>query len=152
MKVLVTGASGFIGSYLTDELISHGYDVTAVDFVDGDLRLPRTARELIKKYTPDVVMHLAGLVGRLFGEEDVENTIRSNAIATTYIAKACAAAGIRLIYASTSEAYGDCGEEWAPEELHGKLPYNMYGLSKRWAEEAARLYMPEEKLQIFRTR
>jgi len=156
MKMLVTGAGGFIGTNLVPELKQYGHEVCAVDINDGDLTiggitpLPTMATYLIDKIKPDIVVHLAGLVGRLFGEDNPKKTIQANALSTTYIAQACAAKGIRLAYASTSEAFGDQGDKYVPDTASPVLPYNIYGLSKRWGEEAARLYMPEDKLQIFR--
>lgn len=149
MRILVTGAEGFIGVNLCAAL-EQRHDVRAIDILDGDLTKLNIAAALIKRHKPQLVIHLAGLVGRLFGEDDVANTITSNAIATTYVAQACAEAGIHLTYASTSEAFGDQGDRLVPESDHGVLPHNMYGLSKRWGEEACRLYMPEDDLQIFR--
>jgi dTDP-glucose 4,6-dehydratase len=149
VRILVTGAAGFIGQYLCSELTA-SHDVIGVDILDGNLIKPGIAAAIVKHHKPELVIHLAGLVGRLFGEDDVARTITANAIGTTCVAQACAEAGIRLAYASTSEAFGDHGDKLVPESDHGVLPYNMYGLSKRWGEEACRLYMPEEDLQIFR--
>jgi nucleoside-diphosphate-sugar epimerase len=149
MKILLTGAAGFIGTYLYRELHNAGYDLLGVDYNDGDLSLPDIAHRIIDKYKPHIVIHLAAKVGRLFGEEDPTLTIASNALATTYVAKACGDSGIKLVYASTSEAFGDPGNDSLDENDPGRLPHNLYGLSKRWGEEAAQLYAPEG-LQILR--
>lgn len=149
MRILVTGAAGFIGQYLCSELTA-SHDVIGVDILEGDLTKAGIVAALVKRHKPKLVIHLAGLVGRLFGEDDVARTITANAIGTTYVAQACAEAGIRMTYASTSEAFGDQGDRLVPESDHGVIPHNMYGLSKRWGEEACRLYMPEDDLQIFR--
>jgi UDP-glucuronate decarboxylase len=70
---------------------------------------------------------------------------------TATVAKACADAGVRLMYASTSEVYGDQGESLCQEDAGPfDLPHNIYGLSKRWGEEVCRLYMPEDQLTIMR--
>lgn len=142
MKILVTGAAGFIGVHLCDELLAAGHDVEGVDRTDGDLRHPDVAAHLVATYAPEVVVHLAAKVGRLFGEDDVMETIRDNAGMTALVAKACGAAGVRLVYASTSEVYGDLGRQAAFESGAQVLPHNAYGLSKRWGEEACRLYAP----------
>lgn len=149
MKILITGASGFIGTYLSKELESVGHQVIRVDIQDGDLTQQDTMKGFLKCITPDIVVHLAGLVGRLFGEDYPEATIKANTLSTLYVAQACSAANIRMAYASTSEAFGDHGDKIVLENVHGVLPHNLYGLSKRWAEEAARLYKPSG-LQIFR--
>jgi nucleoside-diphosphate-sugar epimerase len=142
-RALITGAAGFIGQHLTRELGEHGHDVFCVDREHGDLRLPGVIQWHVKKVEPDVCVHLAAKVGRLFGEDDVTETILDNAAMTAEVAKACGAAGVRMVYASTSEVYGDNGAS-ACDEVHGpfSLPHNAYGLSKGWGEEACELYAP----------
>jgi nucleoside-diphosphate-sugar epimerase len=56
----------------------------------------------------------------------------------------CGSMGVPVAYASTSEVYGDCGQMVAHEAITPRLPHNVYGLSKRWGEEACRLYAPDE--------
>lgn len=153
--VLITGAAGFIGQHLTRELSDVGCDVHGVDWADGDLREPGVFQRHLGRFSPDVVVHLAAQVGRLFGEDDLCHTVTENAMMTTLIANACGHAGVRLVYASTSEIYGDMGDTWCSERFFNaeygsldpvysaKLPHNLYGLSKRWGEEAAQLYAPD---------
>lgn len=157
MKILITGADGFIGRHLARELILH--EVVRLDRRDGDLLEPGVARDLIGKHQPEVVVHLAAQVGRLFGEDDVLHTIRTNAGMTALVAKATTDANARLVYASTSEVYGDQGDEWLHDRYHLsdpggsadvsgfdtigsdlELPHNLYGLSKAWGEQVADLY------------
>lgn len=149
VRILLTGAAGFIGTYLSRELLAAGHDVIRTDYEDGDLTEPGVARRLVQHRKPEVFVHLAAKVGRLFGEENHRATVNANVCSTIYVAQACAEHGVRLVYGSTSEAFGDFGSESVDESKHGRLPYNLYGLSKRWGEEAARLYAPE-KLQILR--
>lgn len=155
MKILITGAAGFIGTYLSKELRIAGHDVVGVDRKDGDLIRPGVADWLVKSHRPDVLVHLAAKVGRLFGEEDSRMTVETNVVATIHVAQACAEHGVQLVYGSTSEAFGDNGKRSVDEREHGVLPHNLYGLSKRWGEEAARLYTRvrpsvKDSLQILR--
>lgn len=147
MKILITGACGFIGTHLSNELKSYRsgeiFEVIGVDKKEGDLLDPYTISDLLDKHHPDVVVHLAAKVGRAFGEDDLSVTVMDNAAMTAIVAKACGDRGIQLVYASTSEVYGDMGEKIARESGNCELPHNLYGLSKRWGEEAARLYAPE---------
>lgn len=141
MRVLLTGGRGFIGRWLFEELARHGHDPHAIDLEDGDLRVPGVAAALVKLLVPDVVVHLAAQVGRLHGEDDLRYTIESNALMTALVASATHEAGARLVYTSTSEVYGDQAEQVCDEhDGPWGLPHNLYGLSKRWGEEAARLY------------
>lgn len=148
-RILVTGAAGFIGRHLCEELAAHGHDVTGVDRVEGDLRLPDTARVLVASVQPDVVVHLAAQVGRVFGEDDIDITITNNALATARVAQATQQAGARLVYVSTSEVYGDRGVSWCTEGGPMVVPHNAYGLTKRHGEELASLYAPDG-LQVIR--
>ena len=164
MKVLVTGAAGFIGQHLCAELDRSGHEVVRTDItytgLPGSTREfldcrhhgigPNPVESALVRSRPDVVVHLAAKVGRLFGEDDIRQTIDDNAYMTANVAKACGEQGVRLAYASTSEVYGDWGYELCFEDApFTRIPHNCYGLSKRWGEEAARLYAPEG-LTVFR--
>lgn len=149
MRILITGARGFIGSHLAVELARYGYDVVGIDREDGDLCEPGVARALIESAEPTIVVHLAAKVGRLFGEEDIRRTIDDNASMTALIARACGDLGVKLAYASTSEVYGDLGYKTAREDeplIH--LPHNAYGLSKRHGEDFCQLYAPDQLLLL----
>lgn len=146
MKVVVTGSEGFIGSHLVRELRNVGHIVTGMDIklgVGHDASNPNNLSAVFAKADPDVVVHLAAHVGRLFGEDDVMQTVRENAGMTTVVAQMAGDRGARMVYASTSEVYGDNGEAMC-HELQGPwtLPHNLYGLSKLWGEEACKLYAP----------
>lgn len=144
MKILVTGARGFIGSHLIRDLKDAGHYAVGIDREEGDLREPGTFAGIVDLMgNPDVVVHLAAKVGRLFGEVNPAETIVDNAGMTALVAQVCGDRGIRLVYASTSEVYGDLGERLAVEDGPMELPHNAYGLSKRWGEEACSLYAPE---------
>lgn len=142
MRLLVTGASGFIGTHLVMELENNLHSVVELDMQDGNLLDPHSINHWLDLTHPDVVVHLAAKVGRLFGEDDLTATILDNAAMTAIVAQACGSRGIQMVYASTSEVYGDMGEKIAYEGGICQLPHNLYGLSKRWGEEVARLYAP----------
>lgn len=148
MRTLVTGAGGFIGSHLVRALRWHGHTVFAFDHQPSpdhygvDLLKPRALAAELDVLRPEMVVHLAAQVGRLFGEDDVRNTVRSNAEMTTAIAQACGERGVKLAYTSTSEVYGDRGAYWVcrEDDQLNVLAHNIYGLSKKWGEEACHLY------------
>lgn len=148
MRITVTGAAGFIGSHLVPELQRAGHEVHGFDRRDGDLTQVGDASYLIQRMSPECVIHLAAQVGRQFGEGDARFTISQNAIMTAHVAKWTQTIGARLVYASSSEVYGDHGEYDVNEYTPMGLPYNLYGLTKRWGEEVAALYC--EDLAIVR--
>lgn len=143
MNILITGAAGFIGQHLSRELKEHGHRVIEVDRQtgDGDFTEVNVISSIISREKPDVVVHLAAQVGRIFGEDDVIHTINSNAIMTTLVARACYEYGARMVYASTSEVYGDQGEVTCVEDGDLRLSHNLYGVTKFWGEQAAALYV-----------
>jgi len=158
MHILITGAAGFIGKNLWAELEAHGHSVAGADINPNldhyvttfmgdlhqvDLLEAGAAADLFERLRPEVVVHLAAQVGRLFGEDDIAHTVRSNALLTALVARASRAVNARLVYASTSEVYGDQGMRSCEEDGPLVLPHNLYGLSKRWGEEVAELYAPE---------
>jgi nucleoside-diphosphate-sugar epimerase len=153
VRVCLFGGAGFIGRHLLRELETRGHVVTVVDHKldeSADLLRRGVASEAVKRYQPSVVVHLAAQVGRLFGEDDPDFTIRSNALMTTYAAQACAEHGATLVYASTSEAYGDQGAAVMTETGPLVIPHNLYGLTKKWGEDVCRLYNGAGGLQIMR--
>lgn len=146
MRVAITGSDGFVGSWLAKELVNNGYEVFGAD-ISGDepknLLDESVFKNWIDNVQPDLCYHLAAQVGRIFGEQDVSHTVRQNAEMTTIISKWCGDLGIRLAYVSSSEAYGDQGDDECDEYGKLVLPHNLYGLSKRWGEEAAQLFAPD---------
>jgi nucleoside-diphosphate-sugar epimerase len=149
VRILITGNRGFIGQHLTAELEDAGHDVVGHDRGDGDLSHPGVFETALRRAAPDRVVHLAAQVGREFGEADVHHTIRSNATITAVVGRSCGARGIPVLYASTSEVYGDQGEAVCYEDGPLALPRNLYGLTKHMGEQLLRLYAPE-RLRIVR--
>jgi nucleoside-diphosphate-sugar epimerase len=149
MKILVTGAMGFIGRHVVPELVSAGHQVISTDRADDgmDLTVPGVAQSLVSGIKPDIVLHLAARVGRLNCETRPWTTISDNVAATVLVAEACRDYGVRLAYMSSSEIYGDNGRA-ACDEYLGPFspPPNLYGLTKLQGEQACQLYVPENHL------
>jgi UDP-glucose 4-epimerase len=127
MKALVTGGAGFIGSHLTDHLVSEGWQVVilddlstgrkdnlaqamegpdrnAVELVVGSI----TDAELVHSLSADVdvVFHLAAAVGVFTIQTDTLNSMRTNLHGTEIVLEAALRADARVLVASTSEVYG----------------------------------------------
>lgn len=147
-KVLVTGASGFVGVHLLEALVAHGIQTTAVYFsskpennssdssrlvlwIKADL-----TSEDIDNYLAgiDVVFHLAGYAG-LGSDPDTANRLNSvNVLVTERIAAAALRAGCRLVYVSSIHAGDAVAGLQMVDETNG-LPLTEYGRSKRRAED-----------------
>jgi len=149
MRIYITGIKGFIATHLKRELEDHGHTVGGGNLPEVNYWHKGVAHREFNRFKPDLVVHNAAQVGRLFGEDNIKFTIDSNALMTTRIAQAAAERGCRLCYISTSEVYGDQGETMCDESTPLKLSHNLYGLSKKWGEETCLLYHPTN-LQIVR--
>jgi nucleoside-diphosphate-sugar epimerase len=98
---------------------------------------------------PEAVIHLAALYGRVWGEVDMTKTAGINAGLTGQLARDCAARKARMMFMSSSEVYGASADRGTVFPSSSLLPLNMYGMSKKWGEEACKAYAPEG-LQITR--
>lgn len=152
----VTGASGYIGGWLLAELEAREHEVHAQDlalpnyegyadwatFETFDLCSEQRIRWL-REVQPEVVIHLAALYGRVWGEQDMYRTAGMNAGLTGMLARDCAAIGARMMYMSSSEVYGASADRGTVYPSSSLEPRNMYGMSKKWGEEAAARYCPD---------
>jgi UDP-glucuronate 4-epimerase len=147
MRYAVTGAAGFIGSHLAETLVEQGHDVLAIDCFTDYYELARkeeNARDLDVQRIDlaedeldfgglDGVFHLAGQPGaRSFGDV-FPLYLRRNVLATQRVFEAAVAAGVKVVWASSSSVYGDAERYPTPEETTPR-PNNPYGVTKLTCE------------------
>lgn len=157
-KILVTGADGFIGSHLTEELVRQGHDVKAfvlynsfnswgwldhspkeikneLKIFAGDIRDPHGVKEALKGC--DIVFHLAALIAIPFSYHSPDTYVDTNIKGTLNIIQAAREIGIqKVIHTSTSEVYGTAQFVPITEDhpLQGQSPYSA---SKIGADQVA---------------
>ena len=122
MKIAVTGSQGFVGSHLTEALVSSGHDVVALDqqsafnsarhsgsapiqAAPGDIRDQKYVSSIIAGDI-DLVYHLAAVVGVHNYLSSPFDVVDVNILGTRNVLMAAADAGARVVLASTSEVYG----------------------------------------------
>jgi NAD dependent epimerase/dehydratase len=158
MKVLVTGAGGFIGSHLTEALLETGYDVRALVHYNsrntwghldelrsdlkqrlevrlGDITDPFLARDIVNDC--EIVFHLAALIAIPYSYQAPASYLAVNAQGTLNILEACKQAEVRrVIVTSTSEVYGSAC--YTPmDEGHPQQAQSPYAASKIAADKLA---------------
>ena len=157
-KVLVTGADGFIGSYLVEKLIEEGANVKAfvfynsfnswgwlenlsktklekVEIFSGDIRDPNGVRTAMEGC--EIVFHLAALIAIPYSYHSPDSYVDTNVKGTLNIVQAARILKIkRVIVTSTSEVYGTA--KYVPiDENHPRQPQSPYSASKIGADSIA---------------
>jgi dTDP-glucose 4,6-dehydratase len=144
MKILVTGGLGAVGAPLTRELQRRGHEVWVCDlphaegpnYLRCDVGDYRQVQNVFARADFDLVYHLAAEFGRWNGEDFYEKVWQSNAIGTKNILRFQEERKFRMVFASSSEVYGDWGEIMA-EDVMRQNPIrqmNDYAISK-WVNE-----------------
>ena len=157
-KVLVTGADGFIGSHLTEQLVQQGYNVRAfvnynsfnswgwldqspkeitknIEVFAGDVRDPHGVKEAMKGCTH--VLNLAALIAIPYSYHSPDTYVDTNIKGTLNIVQAARELGVeKVVHTSTSEVYGTALYVPIDEEhpLQGQSPYSA---SKIGADQMA---------------
>lgn len=164
MKVLITGAAGFIGSNLFNKLCLEGYDVYGIDNLNDDLYSSEIKKERVENLLNksgtfencdlfssrldnifsenkiDVVVHLAAHAGVRPSIKNPEQYYRNNVLGTLHLVEIMIKSGCdKLVFASSSSVYGNCKEMEFKEDLVGLQPISPYAATKLACEEM--LYM-----------
>ena len=166
MKILVTGAAGFIGAFLCKRLLqtsenqvigidnlNNYYDVSLKNarlkllkqqnftFIKGDLSKKSFVDKLFIKHSFDIVVNLAAQAGVRYSIENPDIYIQSNIIGFYNILEACRHHSVKhLVYASSSSVYG--GNTKIPFSTNDKVdnPVSLYAATKKSDELLAHTY------------
>jgi len=177
MKILVTGAAGFIGYHLCKRLLSLGYYVTGVDnlndYYDVGLKRARLKdlesnlyqnnaldinicdiadstglSKIFIKLEPDMVINLAAQAGVRYSIENPSKYIDSNLVGFANILECCRRNGVKhLIYASSSSVYGANKKSPFNELDKVDKPLSLYAATKKSNELMAYTYSHLYKIQ-----
>ncbi len=155
-RVLVTGASGFTGAYVRQELADAGYEVigtTAGEPQTGERALDITSlsdcRRLIGELKPAFIVHLAAI--SFVAHDDPLEMYNVNVIGTTNLLQACVDVGHeprKILIASSANIYGNA--EGVVDEETAPAPVNHYAASKLAMEHLVRTWF--DRLPIVVTR
>jgi NAD dependent epimerase/dehydratase len=177
-KILITGAGGFIGSHLTEELVREGEDVRAlvrynsrderglledlskeiqnqIEVIPGDLKDPDGVKKAVKGCSR--VFHLGALIAIPYSYVHPFDFVQTNVIGTAHLFNACLEEkGLeKIIHTSTSEVYGTA--QYIPiDEKHPLQAQSPYAASKIAADKLAESYylsfgLPIATLRPFNT-
>ena len=150
-KILITGATGFIGSHLFDLLLSKGYDVYGISNIrtkKSISKIPllnkKKLNSYFKKTNFDVVIHLASLTK----EADITSMFKNNVLSTLNILNCCKLKKIKkFILISGHNVYSQNSKIPMTEKAK-ILPSTNYGLTKLLQENLAEFYAKNHLLDV----
>jgi GDP-4-dehydro-6-deoxy-D-mannose reductase len=152
MRVLLTGAAGFVGPYLIGALRTRGHELHAVDRLPADDRLDRPAlRALVEVVRPEAILHLAGITFVPEAARDPETAYRVNLHGTLAVLDALReqAPSARLLHVSSSDVYGAVTPQDLPvTETTPLRPLSVYAATKAAAEIAVGQWGRAHKLDV----
>lgn len=161
MKALITGAGGFVGTYLARELKEQGYDLVLTGRRAGnqiaamDVMHKDSIENVLQRESPDVIFHLAGQSNVAQSWKIPDATYEINVVGTIHLMEAVRDVhpSSKLLLVGSSDQYGIFPSEQGgvPEDFPLN-PTTPYGTSKCAQEQIARLFAKNYGLQLYFTR
>lgn len=159
MRIVITGGAGFLGSHLSETLVARGHEVVAVDNLVTGRRANVTQLEASGRFEliehdvtepfdvdgdVDGILHFASAASPVDYLKLPIETLRVGSQGTQNALELAARKGARLVFASTSEVYGDPQVHPQPETYWGHVnpvgPRGVYDEAKRYAEALVLAY------------
>ncbi|MBC7720619.1 MAG: SDR family oxidoreductase, partial [Pedobacter sp.] len=145
MKILITGANGFLGQHLCTSLANKGFDVVAtsrgdcridnrngIKYQSVDVTKKSAVIKILQDEQPDVVIHNAAMSKPDDCQNNQPECLLQNVDATRFLVDACQLRNIYFVYISTDFVFGENGPH---DEATTPAPLNFYGKSKLQAEQ-----------------
>lgn len=154
MRVLLTGACGYVGSVLLPKLLMAGHYVEAIDtqWFGNHTGFPIDPVDYREHQFKDIdtVIHLAAIANDPTGDLDPKMTWETNALGTMELADKAVKAGVKqFIYASSGSVYGVSQDDQVTEES-ALFPLSEYNKTKMVAERCVLSYADKMAVQILR--
>ena len=135
-KILVTGASGFVGSRVVERW-RNDYIILAPSHTELDITDVASVERYLLEQAPQVVVHLAALSNTWYCEQHPDDSYRVNVEGVCNLATAAARNGVKLILFSSDQVYNGNVESGLLNEDMAVAPENVYGRHKLEAEQRA---------------
>jgi dTDP-4-dehydrorhamnose reductase len=138
-RIVIAGAGGQVGSFLTAEATRQGREALALTSAQWDISDPQRAGEIVQ--AGDVVINCAAYTAVDAAEEDQDRAHAINAAGPGHIATACARAGAQLVHISTDYVFdGSASQPYEPTD--DTRPLSVYGQTKLAGERAVLTALP----------
>jgi len=166
MRVLITGISGFVGHYLTAELLAAGHTVLGIDLtldnmppgvssgMQSNLTDAPSIDTAVNKLRPDACIHLGGIASPPIGRKNPQLMLNTNVLGTAFLLEALhkTVPQCRFLLASTAFVYGATATEKPITEDNPLLPSGIYAVSKAAADAMTLGYAREHRMAAMTAR